>query len=306
MIVTLTGANDFLRSREQKRLVTAFVDEYTDMGLERLDGDESEFERLQESIQSLPFLTARKFVVLREPSKKKNFAEKITDILQSIPDTTDVLIVEPKLDKRLSYYKTLKKQTDFREYTELDANGLSRWAVEYAKDKGGTLSMSGAQFLVDRIGVNQQMLQNEVDKLISYDPKITIETIKLLTERLPQGTVFELLDAVFSGDLSRTLTLYKEQRALRVEPQAIVAMLAWQLNILAIIKTASITSPEEIARESKIHPFVVRKSLGVVRAITLERLKQMIHDLLLLDIDLKRVSIDADEALQFYLVKCCS
>lgn len=304
MIVTLTGANDFLRSREQKRLVSAFIDEYTDMGLERLDGDESEFERLQESIQSLPFLTARKFVVLREPSKKKNFAEKIADILQSVPDTTDVLIVEPKLDKRLSYYKILKKQTDFREYVELDSIGLARWAVEYAKSMSGDLSLRDAQFLVDRVGINQQLLQNEIDKLISYSSKISKETIELLTERLPQGTVFELLDAAFSGDRAKTMGLYNEQRALRIEPQAIIAMLTWQLSILAIVKTASNRSAEDIARDSKIHPFVVRKSLGIVRSITLDSLKQMIQDLLELDIDLKRLGIDADEAVRFYLLKC--
>src|ERR1019366_2659691 len=98
---------------------------------------------------------------------------------------------EPKLDKRLSYYKTLKKQTDFREYTELDTNGLVRWSVEYAKGNGGSLNVSNAQFLVDRAGISQQLLQNEIDKLISYDSKVTKQTIELLTERLPQGTIFE-------------------------------------------------------------------------------------------------------------------
>ncbi len=50
-----------------------------------------------------------------------------------IPETTDVVMVEPKFDKRLNYYKFLKKHADFREFTEPDAAGLARWLVEAAK-----------------------------------------------------------------------------------------------------------------------------------------------------------------------------
>jgi DNA polymerase III delta subunit len=301
MVITLTGVNDFLRSRQLATLMRDFVTEHTDMGLEKLDGEEASAERMRESLQSLPFLTARKMVVLREPSKQKSFAEAITDVLQGLPETTDVILVEPKLDKRLTYYKTLKKQTDFRELNELDASGLARWAAEYAKEQGGSLSSADARVLVDRVGANQQALQQELDKLMAYEPTITRNNIELLTERLPQSTVFELLDAAFAGNTARAMTLYHEQRALKVEPQAILAMLAWQLHVLAAVKSGAPRSIDDIAREAKLNPFVVRKSQGLTRNLSLPRLKQLIHDLLDLDIRLKRVAIDADEALQLYL-----
>src|SRR3954468_17737767 len=99
MIITLTGSNDFLRSQALKRLVGDFVAEHTDMALEKFDGEEATASQMRGGLQSLPFLTARKLVVLREPSRQKAFAEAIADILQEIPETTDVVIVEPKLDK---------------------------------------------------------------------------------------------------------------------------------------------------------------------------------------------------------------
>jgi DNA polymerase III subunit delta len=303
MIVTLTGANDFSRSRTLDELVTAFVGAHTDMALERLDGEDSSVERLQESLQSLPFLTDRKLVVLREPGKQKAFAERIADILQTIPETTDVVIVEPKLDKRLTYYKTLKKQTDFREHNELDANGLAAWAADYVRTAGGSLSTADGRLLIDRLGTNQQLLCSELNKLLLYGSHITKQTIELLTDRLPQSTIFELLDAVFAGNARRALDVYKEQRALRVEPQAIVAMLAWQLHVLAVVKSGAPRPVDDIARGAKLNPFVVRKSQGIVRSLPMARLKQMIYELLQLDIRLKRSSIDADEALQLYLLQ---
>ena len=302
MIVTLTGSNDFARTSELKQLVAAFVAEHTDMGLERLDGEEHDAARLRESVSSLPFLTTRKMVVLREPGKQKAFAEHIADILQDAADTTDLIIVEPKLDKRLSYYKTLKKETDFRELNDLDANGLSRWASEYARAKSGVLNSADARFLVDRIGANQQLLQQELDKLLAYDLHVSRQTIELLTEASPQSTVFELLDAAFAGRTRRAFELYREQRALRVEPQAIIAMLAWQLHILAVIKTAGARSVEDIARQAKLNPFVVRKSQALARNLSLPGLKTKIAELLQLDLNLKTKSMDADEALQYYLL----
>lgn len=303
MVTTLTGSNDFARTQELQRLVAAFVAEHTDMALERFDGEEASMERMRESLQSLPFLTSRKLVVLREPSKQKTFAEHITDILEGIAETTDVIIVEPKLDKRLSYYKTLKKVTDFQEYIDLDATGLARWATEYAAKKHGALSLADARALVDRVGTNQQMLQQELDKLLTYDPQVTKTTIDLLTERLPQSTVFELLDAAFAQKTARAMALYKEQRALKVEPQAILAMLAWQLHILVLVKAGAPRPADEIAKAAKLNPYVVRKSQNLVRTLSLEQLKKLIGELLTIDMRLKRSSVDADEITQLFILR---
>ncbi len=303
MIVTLTGANDHLRKRELAQLVAAFTAEHGDMAIERFDGEEATADRMRESVQSMPFLSERKLVVLREPSKQKAFAEQIADALKDVPESTDLIMYEPKLDKRGTYYKILKKLTDYREFGELDAVGLAGWAVEYAQAQDGRLSSSDARFLIDRIGLSQQLVQSELDKLLSYDSAITRATIELLTEPTPQSTIFELLDAAFGGMPERAFALYREQRALKVEPQAIIAMLAWQLHVLAVVKAAGTRPVDEVAKLSKLNPFVIRKSQGLTRHLTLAHIKLLIADLLDLDMQLKRTSIDADEALQLYLLK---
>ncbi len=303
MIVTLTGVNDFARTQEQAKLVAVFARVYGDMAVERLDGEEASADRMRESVESLPFLTARKLVVLREPGKQKAFAEKIADILAAVAETTDVIIVEPKLDKRASYYKILQKQTEFRELADLDTGQLARWASVYAGEQGGKLSTGDARLLIDRVGPNQQLLKSELDKLLSFKPGVTRQTIALLTEPTPQSTVFELLDAAFSGNTARALQLYREQRAMKIEPLAIVAMLAWQLHILAVAKAGGGRSAEEIARAAKLSPFVVRKSQQMARKLTDAQIKALVADLLTIDIQLKTTAIDADEALQYYLLQ---
>lgn len=303
MAITLTGANDFLLERELTKLVSVFVAEHGDLALERLDGEEVAFDRLQEAVTSLPFLASKKMVVLRHPGANKEFTAGIEKLLTDLPETTEVVIVEQKLDKRSSYYKTLKAKTDFRDFSELDERGLEQWLVTLAKDSNGVISQADARYLVERVGAHQQLLGRELEKLLLYQPRVTRETIELLTDQTPQSTIFQLLEAVFAGRPQAALALYEEQRSLKVEPPQIIAMIAWQLHVLAILKTAGDRSPEQIAKEAKLNPFVVRKSQAIARKLTLARLKQLIADLVTIDTRSKRESIDLDEALKLYLLK---
>ena len=302
MITTLTGENEVLRAAELRRAVAAFEKEHGDMAVERLDGEEASYERMVEAVQSLPFLAARKLVVLRAPGANKEFTEKFAAFVEAVSDTNDAIIVEPKLDKRLTYYKQLKKLTAFKEFAVLDAGGLVRFAIDYTKEQGGSISSSDARLLVERTGTNQLGLQHELDTLLVYDQKITRESIENLTEKTPQSSIFELLDAAFSGDATRTMRLYDEQRALKVEPQQVIAMLAWQLHVLALVKTAQERSVDDIAREAKLNPFVVRKTQGLARHITLARLKELITTLREFDVRTKTEGIIPDEVVRFYLL----
>jgi DNA polymerase III subunit delta len=303
MITTLNGENSFGLQRRARHIVDAFVAEHGDLALERLDGQEASVERIGEALRSLPFLSPKKLVVLREPGSNKQFAEQIEQLLQEVPDTTEVLIIEPKLDKRLSYYKFLKKHTQFEEFAQLDQNGLARWLVDAAKEQGGSLAANDARYMVERVGANQQLLAQELEKLLLFSATIKRQSIDLLTEATPQSTIFQLLEAAFAGKSKQALALYREQRALKVEPQQIIAMLAWQLHVLALLKTAGDRPVETIAKEAKLNPFVVRKSQGIARQLSMSELNRLVTDLLLIDRQMKSTSLDPDEALQHYLLQ---
>jgi DNA polymerase-3 subunit delta len=302
VIIVLTGENEVLRQEALRQIVERFITEYTDMGLERLDGDEVDNLRIREAAQSLPFLAARKLVVLRAPSANKEFVETFERFVDTIAETNDVVLVEPKLDKRLAYYKQLKKLTDFREFAVLTGNDLARYLSDYAKTQGGSLNTADATALIDRVGTNQLVLRNEVDKLVAYAPEVTRKSIELLIDRTVQSSIFELLDAAFAGNSVRAMKLYDEQRDMRVEPQQIIAMLVWQLHILAIVKAATGRSTDTIAKEARLNPFTVRKTLELARRISPVQLKKLIHDLRTFDVRLKSENLNADEVVRYYLL----
>ena len=120
-----------------------------------------------------------------------------------------------------------------------------------------------------------------------------------MTEQLPQSKIFDLLDAAFAGQQQRALALYHEQRALRVEPQEILAMIGWQLRHIALAKTAQ---GHDLVREGKLSPYGAQKAQRVASRLTLTELKRLVSDLTNLDVRSKSVTFDLDSALTVYIL----
>jgi DNA polymerase III delta subunit len=80
-------------------------------------------------------------------------------------------------------------------------------------------------------------------------------------------------------------------------------MLAWQLHVLAVLKAAGDRPTDQIAKDAKLNPFVVRKSQGIARKLTPTELRELVANLLEIDAASKRTALDVDEALQNYLIQ---
>lgn len=302
MITTLSGTNNFSRQQMLQERTQDFLKSNDEFGLERIDGEEANFEQIKEALLGQSLFASKKLVIVRNPEGSKELLEQIEHIIVSIPEDTDVILAFSKLDKRAKYAKFLQKETEFIEINQSDARQLAGWLVQECKRRGGKLSTANAQLLVDRIGPNQAMLNQELDKLLLYAPEITKQMIEIQTEPTPQSTVFELMDAAFGGNKKKALAIYKEQRELKVEPLAILGMIAWQLHILLIVASAKGKAPADIAKDAKVHPFVVQKTSRIVSQLSLAQLKSLTDRALDLDIKLKSQAINADDALQHLLL----
>jgi DNA polymerase-3 subunit delta len=302
MVIALVGNNSFsLRSRLNE-LVGTFVNKHGELALEKIDAEEVDVQVILDALQNLPFLATKKMVVVRGLAANKLDTEKIEQIIAAAGDDTDLILYEPVIDKRTAYFKTLKSKTQLEEFNELDAHGLARWLVEEAKKHCGELSTVDASYLVDRVGTNQALISNELDKLITYKSKISRESIDLLTDALPQSKVFDLLDAVFSGKKAVALELYEQQRALKVEPQAILAMVAWQLQLLALTKYADGKSTATIAKDVGMNPYPISKAANLAHKLDDEKFNNMVDFAFEIDLKSKTTSLDLDEALKTYII----
>ncbi len=302
MIITLAGNNAFGLKKRLDELMQSFIKEYGDLALEKFDAEEADAKAIIEGLQSLPFLSSKKMVVVRSGSLNKEFAEAAEQIISSIDSATDVVFYEPQIDKRTAYFKVLKSKTQLEEFNEMDARSLTQWLVDETKKSGGALSFIDGNYVVERLGTNQALLANELDKLLIYDSRVSKKNIDLLTEPNPQSKVFDLLDAIFSGQKGRALKLYDEQRAKKVEPQAILAMIAWQLNIISIAKYSKNRDLAEVSRDSSVKDYPLRKARGLAGKLSDKDLKKMVSEALDIDWRGKTTSLNMDEALRNYIL----
>jgi len=302
MIITLTGSNFYLLKRRLDELTNGFVKEHGELALERIDAEEAEPATILEAVQSLPFLASRKMVVLRSLGANKTASGQIEQIIDAAGDTTDLIFYEPSPDKRTAYFKVLKSKTQLEEFNELDPRGLATWLANEVKKQGGQLSLSDANYMVERVGTNQELLANELEKLLIYDPKISRQNIDLLTVKTPQSKVFDLLDAAFGGNKKRALELYAEQRDQRVEPQAIMAMIAWQLELITLAHLGKGKDAGKIAADAGFSPYPVQKAQRLAAKLDRQQLTDMIITAAEFDYKSKTTTFDLDEALKTYIV----
>ncbi len=302
MIAVYTGDDRFASQQALRARIESFVSMHGALALEQLDAEEATPEHIFDAVTSTSLLSNAKMVILRSASKQKDVLEKIINSTDNIPDTTEVLIVDPKLDKRATYYKQLRKTAEFNEFSTSNAADVTDWLVDYAKSVGGSLTRADANYLLQVVGSNKVLLTSEIGKLINYSSDITKQSIDELCEPLPQSTIFQLLDAAFAGNVNRALHLYEDQRKQRVEPLAILAMLAWQLQSIALVKTAGDIQPEEVAKQAKISPFVVRKNKTFADKLSIKQLRILVRKALELDVKLKSTSVDPDESLRHFLL----
>lgn len=302
MIGVVTGPNSFAAREYLNSEVASFKKTHGDFSVEKIDVQDSEYDQIIRAVQETSFLVAEKLIVISNISTQKKITEEFEKFKEKIAEGNRVLIYEPKPDKRSIFYKTLKKQKDFREFSEIDEIDLRQWLNGLVVKENGKISQPDVTYLINRVGNNQEKLKNEFEKLIRFDKNITRDNIDILTEATPQGSVFNLLDVAFSADHKKTILLYEDQRAQGVEPLNIFSMIVWQIHNVALVNSAGDKSADEISSASGLSPFVVKKSQLISKRLGRSRIESILQKLSELDLLFKTVTIDQDTAIKNLLV----
>ncbi len=277
MIVTLTGSNAFLRSKKLAELRERFGKKYGFENIERIGGESLAVADLPSLLQGGSLFSSNRMIVVRDISQNKEVAEKFIDYLEKTPEEILVVLIEGQIDKRTAFYKALKKSTDFHEFIEPKEFELTKWMGEYAVESGGQIGSSEARLLLEYVGVDQQRLASEIEKLVAYEPKITTDNIKLLIDKRPQATVFQLLEHALSNRKNQAQKILEDLEKGFEDPYQIANLLIWQVQVLAVVKSAGARSDSEIAKDTKFNPYVISKSKHLASSIDHKSLLKIIN-----------------------------
>lgn len=303
MVQVLAGSNYYGIKHALDVYLDQFKAENGDLAIESFDGEEAEIDEIMGALQSVSLFAPQKLVVVKSLSSNKEASSRIERLLDATTDKSELILVESKPDKRSAYYKTLKSRTNLTEYDELDERELARWAIDYASQLGANLNLDDANYLIGLVGAVQIRVHNEIHKLANYSTDISRENIDELTVPNLQHTVFELLEASFSGRLEKALNLYRLLRQSGNQPPMIISMFVWQMHQACLIAYSGSRSIDKVASDTGSKPYPLKKSQAIVRSLGSTNLKRLINKLDSLDYRLKTESIDPDEEIEAFIVE---
>lgn len=302
MIYFIYGSNSFLCLEKKNHLINEHITKYDQFSVSQFDGTTDSADSVVQSLLAIPFLSEKQLVVVRDVFANKNLLQKLEEHIKHIPDSTDIIFYETKPDKRLTFYKVLKKDAIIFEYETLGIDELVKWVVNYAKELQGEITPQTAKYLIERSTQDQLSLSNEIKKLISYDGNISKDSVDLLTEQSYNNTVFDLLSAIFSQKKEQSLLLFHQLKDKNVESFEILSMIIWQVHIYLIVVANRDLTHKEIVLATKINPFVLQKSADAVRRVNIETIKKWI--IILRDIDMasKTKAYNLDAAIEYFIL----
>jgi len=298
---TLVGNNSFLIEQILNDRIDKFKAKNGNLGVEYIDVQEIDVQEMLSQIISVSLFSTTKLVLLKNVSQNNGFLDCLEELVAQL-GSIELIIVDPQLDGRSKLYKKLRTLTDFQLVNQLSPLSLIDWAIEYVKSKNGIINRASAGYLIDKIGPNQLVCYQELNKLMLYNKKINQESIDLLVETNPRSTIFDLVKVAFKHNHRSVMELYQQLRISGEDTSKMIGLLAWQLHLLAVVKTANNRSNIEIANDLGANPKTISETKNIARDISLDSLRQIINRLLEIDSKSKQQTLNIDDALLYFLL----
>ena len=205
--------------------------------------------------------------------------------------------------------KLLAKEKYATGFELLTGADLSKWIEQEIKSREGKISSSAAQFLAQNVGGDMWRLNSLVDQLVAYTSspgrqtplrsplergkgeEIQLADVQLFLEEKVDDNIFNMAEAVARGDRKMAFKLIGAQRRAGEDEGYVFSMILRQFRILVelrdLFEREDNATSEELAQKVGLHPFVVKKSLPMVKKYNLEKLKELYSRLLQIDIKTK-------------------
>jgi DNA polymerase-3 subunit delta len=254
-----------------------------------LEKAQAQVDPIINAVQAIPSFTPERLIIIKNPpflNKTKasddeedeteevvvtddTSADQLTETFTNIPDGVTVIIaVDGSIDMRKRLPKALKKlakkMEEFHSFARWDRGEIVQWLQRLVKAKEYTIDDETADFIAEVSGHSLQVLNNEVEKIITYlgptHKKITKEAV---TAIISQGELsfFDLGDALRRKDLGTMFSIITRLTKDGEKPQVVLGFLVSQTRFLLQVKDLQQKrlSANEIAAAVKKHPFYVKK-----------------------------------------------
>jgi len=270
----------------------------SDFDKETFYGDKKPLGEVLDFAKAFPFGSEKKLIIFKQFEKVKD-KKPLVDYAASPADFTVLVLIHNGTITNLSTepYKTLSKNNFIFEAKELKGKNLLKWLIRHIEEKGKIISEENAQMLVDISGESRSMLENQIEKIITFmseDKEISFDQIQSLSTRLKQFSIFDLQNAIGKKEKDKAINIAFNLLENSAEPVFIVAMLTRYFT--GVSRVSELTKEnipfQQAARIIGTHPYYYKDYQQARRLYSDSDLAGVFRALLHADLSIKTTSAD--------------
>ena len=262
--------------------------------------------------ETLPFMADRRLILVRDHPALTGRAEadeRLTEYLPSVPASAVLLFYcTQKPDGRKKLYNAVKKLNGIVVFSPLRDRELTSFVTSAFKDLGKECDERTADLLIFTCGSDTGLLLTEIAKVSSHAgdaPAVHPDSVRAVATPSTECTVFQMVDAVVSGQSSRAFLLMRNQLLAGADRMYMLSMLLRQFRLLQHIKIMQFEkrSAAEIRTALGVPPFAVDQYIRQAAGWSNGQVKNAVNICFDTEYAVKSGRLNADGALEAVMLK---
>lgn len=312
MIIFLYGQDTYRSRRKLNEIIEHHKKIHkSGLNLKYLNLNEKSFEDFKDEFQSISMFAEKKLIILEEAFTNQNFKENFLKNSKKFVDSRDIVLFHetketPRSD---SLFKFLKKYTKSQEFELLEGENLKNWAKKEIENYKVKIHLIALEKLIDYVGNDLWQMANEIRKLVSYkeNKKIEVKDIELLVKPKIEPEIFKTIDAIASKNKKQALELIHKHLEKGDNPLYLLSMINFQFRNLLTIRDLieKNKSPYTLLAETKLHPYVIKKSCSQAQKFKIDELKKIYQKIFQVDLAIKTGKVEPEVALDIFIAEIC-
>lgn len=237
---------------------------------------------------------------------KDNLFDYILTHIAEIPESTDLVFVEPEVISNSSNLQKLMSIAEVNEFRPLSDRALRDWITSRAISLGSSITQAATNRLIELVGNNLWMQENELEKLSLYcNPKMIDEIdVQSVVGQNAHTTIFAAIDAMLVGKNTHAITYVNTLLEAGAAIPYILVMLNRQVRLLLLAQelTNGGRSLKEIGQRLHItSDYALKKTLQQAKQFTPGKLRAFHTAILQTDYSIKSGGIDDRLAIELLI-----
>ena len=325
-IYLIYGKETFLIEEAQEKFKTLVNPAMMDFNLSVIDGKETNLEEFRSSVETLPFMDEKRYIIVKDfellKGKKKNFTDadekELIKILENISDTTVLVFINfGDVDKKKAIFKSISKIGTVCEMKKLDDMSLLNWCKGQFDSRKVKISNSDVTYFIESTGYRDRTsemtlndVEQEIVKLCSYvgeDEPITKDIIRNLMNARVENDIFQLIDMIGNKNAKRSYKILSDMIDSGESVLGIFAMLSKQFNHIIQVKSLQDEKmPQNLIKDTlKMHPYTFNKVVRQARNYDENSLHSIINYISDYDYKIKQGIMEDSLAAEILIAKYC-